>query len=47
MAVSPRGEMLLDMKNDVGVGTVEIDPKEKYWKPAGRSASRSSMPPGN
>ena len=35
MVVSPDGTMLLDMKNDVGLGVTEIDPKKKYLKPAG------------
>lgn len=35
MVVSPRGEVLLNMKSRVGVETVEFDPKEKYYKPAG------------
>jgi len=35
MVVSPRGEVLVNMKSRVGLETVEIDPKEKYYKPAG------------
>lgn len=35
MAVSPKGEMLLNMGNDVGLGIVEIDPTKKFFKPAG------------
>lgn len=35
MVVSPRGEEILNMKNDVGLGICEIDPKAKYFKPAG------------
>ena len=35
MVVSPRGEMLLNMKNSVGLGICEIDPHAKYYKPAG------------
>ncbi len=35
MVVSPKGEMLLNMKNDVGLGVCEIDVNEKYLKPAG------------
>ena len=35
MVVAPTGEMLLDMKNDVGLGITEIDPTKKYMKPAG------------
>ena len=35
MVVSPKGELLLNMKNEVGFGICEIDPHEKYYKPAG------------
>ena len=35
MIVSPKGEMLVNMKNDVGMATLEIDPRDKYYKPAG------------
>lgn len=35
MIVSPRGEMLVDMKNEVGIASCEFDPHEKYFKPAG------------
>lgn len=35
MVVSPKGEMLLNMKNEVGIRTYEFDPKEKHYKPAG------------
>ena len=35
MVVSPEGKELLNMKNDVGLGIVEIDPSKKYLKPAG------------
>lgn len=35
MAVAPTGEILLNMKSRVGLETVEIDPKKKYYKPAG------------
>lgn len=35
MIVSPKGEMLVDMKNDVGLATYDIDLSEKYFKPAG------------
>ena len=35
MVVSPKGDMLLNMKNDVGLGLCDIDPKAKYYKPAG------------
>ena len=35
MAVAPTGEILLNMKSRVGLATVELDPKKKYFKPAG------------
>lgn len=35
MVVSPTGETLINMKSRVGIETVEIDQKEKYYKPAG------------
>lgn len=35
MVVSPSGEVLLNMKSRVGMETVEFDPKQKYYKPAG------------
>jgi len=35
MIVSPRGEVLADMHNDVGICTVDFDPHDKYFKPAG------------
>ncbi len=35
MIVSPKGEMLVNMKNDVGLAVCEIDPHDKYYKPAG------------
>ena len=35
MIVSPRGEELVNLKNRVGLGVFEIDPKEKYYKAAG------------
>ena len=35
MIVSPKGEMLVNMKNDVGFATYDIDPHDKYFKPAG------------
>ena len=42
MVVSPDGQMVLDMKNETGAGICEIDPAEKYLKPAGfRGALRS------
>ncbi len=35
MVVSPKGEMLLNMKSKVGLGVCKINPKDKYYKPAG------------
>lgn len=35
MVVSPDGTVLADMKSQVGMTTVEIDPAEKYYKPGG------------
>lgn len=35
MVVSPKGEMLLNMKSAVGLGVCEIDAQNKYYKPAG------------
>lgn len=42
MVVSPKGEMLLDMKSQVGLGVCEIDPKSKYYKPAGHMGKLKS-----
>lgn len=42
MVVSPRGEELLNMKNRVGLGICEIDPKKKYYKPAGHMGALRS-----
>ena len=35
MIVAPSGEMLLDMKNEVGLGIAEFDPHKKHVKPMG------------
>lgn len=35
MVVSPKGEELVNLKNQVGLGVCEIAPKEKYYKAAG------------
>lgn len=35
MVVAPTGEVLLNMHSRVGLATVEIDPRKKYFKPAG------------
>lgn len=42
MVVSPKGEELLNMKNQVGLGVCEIDPKEKYYKAAGHLGASKS-----
>ena len=33
--ISPKGEELLNMKSDIGIGQCEIDVNNKYYKPAG------------
>ena len=35
MVVSPRGEEILNLKSQAGIGVCEINPKEKYYKAAG------------
>ena len=35
MVAAPTGEILINMKSRIGLGTVEIEPSEKYYKPAG------------
>lgn len=35
MAVSPQGKVLHNMRSEVGAFTVEFDPHDKYYKPAG------------
>lgn len=42
MVVSPKGEMLLNMESKVGLGVCEIDPKNKYYKPAGHMGKLKS-----
>lgn len=42
MVVSPKGEELLNMKSRVGLGTVDIDPASKYYKPAGHGGRLKS-----
>ncbi|MBQ3125595.1 MAG: carbon-nitrogen hydrolase family protein [Clostridia bacterium] len=39
MVVSPKGEELVNLKNRVGLGICEIDPKEKYYKAAGHQGA--------
>ncbi len=33
--IAPDGTVLVDMKSNIGIGTCEIDPHKKYYKPAG------------
>ncbi len=33
--IAPNGKVIVDMKSDIGIATAEIDPHEKYYKPAG------------
>ena len=33
--ISPKGEEIINLKNDVGLGICNINPKDKYYKPAG------------
>lgn len=35
MIVTPKGDVLVNMKSEIGLGVAEIDPKNKYYKPAG------------
>ena len=42
MVVSPKGEMLLNMKSEVGLGVCEINPNDKYYKPAGHMGKLKS-----
>ena len=35
MAVTPKGDVLMNMKGKFGVGYAEFNPKDKYLKPAG------------
>ncbi len=35
MIVSPRGEMLVNLKGETGLGTAVFEPSDKYYKPAG------------
>ena len=35
LVVAPTGEVLVNMRSRIGLETVEIDPKKKYYKPAG------------
>ncbi len=40
--ISPKGEMLLNMESRVGLGICEINPKEKFYKPAGHMGKEKS-----
>lgn len=33
--IAPNGNALVDMKSEIGLGICEINPEEKYYKPAG------------
>ena len=33
--IAPDGEVLVDMRSEIGLGICEIDPEKKYYKPAG------------
>ena len=35
MVVAPTGKTLVNMYSKIGIATVDIDPKDKYYKPAG------------
>lgn len=35
MIVSPNGDVIVNMKSNVGLATAQIDPRKKYYKPAG------------
>ncbi len=35
MIVTPRGEMLVNMRSETGLACAQFDPKNKYYKPAG------------
>jgi glycerophosphoryl diester phosphodiesterase len=35
MIVDPRGNVLVNMKSEIGLACAEFDPKNKYYKPAG------------
>lgn len=37
--IAPDGEVLVDMKSEIGVACVEFDPFKKYYKPAGFGGS--------
>jgi glycerophosphoryl diester phosphodiesterase/predicted amidohydrolase len=39
MVVSPRGDTLINMESRVGIARCEINPKEKYYKPAGHGGA--------
>lgn len=40
--ISPKGETLLNMESRVGLGICEINPKDKYYKPAGHMGKLKS-----
>ena len=39
MVISPKGEELVNLKSQVGLGICEINPKEKYYKAAGHQGA--------
>ena len=44
MVVAPNGEILLNMKNEVGLAVVDIDPTKKYYKASGFGGKLKSHP---
>ena len=42
MVVAPDGGMILNMENRVGLGVCELDPMNKYYKPAGHMGKMKS-----
>lgn len=44
MVVAPDGEILLNLKNKVGLGIIEIDPNKKYYKSSGFGGKLTSHP---
>ena len=44
MVVAPNGDVLLNMKNDVGIRVIDIDPNKKYYKLSGFGGKLKSHP---
>lgn len=42
--ITPKGDTLVDMKSEVGIGCATIDVNEKYYKPSGFAGSLKSHP---